>query len=75
MYIGHAMETLYFENKESLVNKYFQGVIGDTWLSQTPVKWIVYSPYEKEITDIFRPSKSLILVYQTDSVKIYKFSK
>lgn len=75
MYFGHEMETLYFENKETLVNEYFQGSIDDNWLSQTPVKWIVYSPYEKEITDLFTPSSKLVIVYQNDAVKIYKFSK
>lgn len=75
MYFGHEMETLYFQNKEALVNAYFQGAIGDDWLSQTTIKWIVYSPYEKEIIDIFTPSNRLVITYQNDTVSIYKVSE
>lgn len=72
VYVGHEMETLYFHNKEAVMQAYFNGTISDEWLSQTPIRWVIYGPYESEIASSFQPSLSLEPVYQNESVKIYK---
>ncbi|NOH04283.1 MAG: hypothetical protein HND47_21080 [Chloroflexi bacterium] len=72
VYVGHEMETLYFHNKESAMKAYFNGTISAEWLSQTPVRWVVYGPYEAEINASFLPDSTLTLVHQNDAVKIYE---
>lgn len=72
VYVGHEMETLHFYNKESLMQAYYRGTIADEWLSQTPVKWVVYGPNEMEINSTFSPTPFLEPVFQNDTVIIYR---
>lgn len=75
MYFGHEMETLHFDEKESTVKAFYENTVEDDWLSQTPIQWIVYGPYEVEINNQFIPSENFELVYENDSVKIYQTLK
>lgn len=75
MYFGHEMETLYYDDKESVVKEFYEGKLGDNWLTQTTIQWIIYGPYEVEINSKFIPNKYLKLVYENDKVKIYKILK
>ena len=72
VYIGHEMETLDFQNKESMMNAYFKGTAADEWLSQTPVRWVIVGPYESNIAEVFNPPVNLELMYDKNSVKIYR---
>lgn len=74
-YVGHEMETLYFHDKLSAMQAYFNGEISDEWLIQTPVRWVVYGPYEREINASFPRNSNLHLVYQNDTVKIYEVNR
>jgi len=71
-YIGHEMETLYIEDKSALVKAYFQGFAPPDWLSQTPIRWIVYGPYERELSPRFQPDRALTIAYQNKTVTIYE---
>lgn len=74
-YVGHPMETLYFEDKMKVIEDYYQGKLSDDWRARTPVKWVVYSLYEKELSPTFTPGPDLELVYQNKTVLIYARNK
>jgi hypothetical protein len=71
-YVGHPMETLFFDSKTAAVEAYYRGETPNGWIEQTPIQWVVYSLYEKEFTPTFIPEPDLELVYQNDTVQIYK---
>ena len=72
VYAGHPMETLFFDDKIKTVDDFFQGNAPVDWIQKTPVKWVVYGPYEKELIPTFAPLPDLELVYQNETVMIYK---
>lgn len=72
VYVGHEMETLHFHNKESLMRAYYSGTITNEWLSQTPVRWVLYGPSEMVVSSAFSPNEHLELAYQNNSIKIYR---
>lgn len=71
-YVGHEMETLYFNNKKTILAEYYEGAAPSDWLKQTPIHWVIYGPYEKEISNLFTADFILKVVYENDSVTIYK---
>jgi hypothetical protein len=71
-YVGHEMETLYFENKKSITQAYFKNTAPADWLEQTNIQWIIYGSYEQAISPDFQPADSLRLVYENNTVKIYE---
>jgi hypothetical protein len=71
-YVGHPMETLFFDSKTAAVEAYYRGETPKGWIEQTPIQWVVYSLYEKEFTPTFIPEPDLELVYQNNTVQIYK---
>lgn len=71
-YVGHEMETLYFNNKKSAMGAFYEGVAPTDWLQQTPIQWIIYGSYEKEIAPSFMPEPDLELVYKNETITIYK---
>ena len=71
-YIGHSMETLFFDEKMSSVASYYQGDSPDAWIQDTPIQWVFYGQYEKELAPSFTPDIDLELVYQNETVMIYK---
>lgn len=71
-YAGHPMETLFFNDKVKAVDDYFQGKVPDDWIQTTPVNWVVYGTYEKELTPTFSPDANLTLVFNNKTVLIYK---
>jgi len=71
-YVGHDMETLYFKDKEAIMEAFYRGDAPAGWLDQTPIRWVVYGPFEQEITDQFLPGESLQLVYENKTVKVYE---
>lgn len=75
MYFGHEMETLYFDKKQAEVFAYYEGRSSNEWLTQTPVKWVIYGPYEVKINNNFVAGENLSLVYENETVKIFKVIK
>ncbi len=69
-YFGHEMETLDFRTKQLNVQAFFQG--GLPKLASSPVKWIVYGPFEKEISPSFKAPNNLELVYDIPDLQIYQ---
>lgn len=74
-YVGHLMETLFFEDKLSSVEAFYNGSAPANWLQQTPVRWVIFGPYEKGIAPAFIPPPDLQLVYQNKTVQIYKVKR
>lgn len=72
VYVGHEMETLYFDDKENDMRAYFNGAVSSEWLLGTPIQWVIYGPYEHEINPLFLPDAHLKLIYQNKTLKIYK---
>lgn len=72
VYVGHEMETLFFESKKDLMTAYYESNVGDDWLLQTPIRWVVYGPYEQSLAPSFSPPPSLRLAYENEAVKIYQ---
>ncbi len=72
VFIGHEMETLNYDAKTDEVKQFYLGNLPPDWLAQYPVQWVVYGPYERNIAPNFHPSANLELVFQNDSIQIYK---
>ena len=72
VYVGHEMETIHFEQKKLGMQGFFEGTQPPAWLSQTHIGWVIFGPYEREITGDFIPPASLELVYNENNVKIFK---
>jgi len=72
VYVGHQMETIYFEDKKLSMIAYFQGNSPKGWLTQTRAQWVIYGQYEKEISSSFAPRSELKLAYKNETVTIYK---
>ncbi len=70
-YLGHPMETLAFDDKQTAVKAYYQGILPDDWLDAATVKWVIYGPYERALNEGFQPSPNLELVYESEAVRIY----
>ena len=66
------METFHFNNKKSIMNAYYKGIVAEDWLEQTPIQWVIYGPYEKEISNSFEADMNLKVVYENNSVIIYQ---
>ena len=63
---------IYFNNKKSAMGAFYEGVAPTDWLQQTPIQWIIYGSYEKEIAPSFMPEPDLELVYKNETITIYK---
>lgn len=72
VFIGHEMETLNYNAKTDLVKQFYSGNLPQDWLSQYPVQWVVYGPYEQAVASNFKPGAELELVFQNNSVQIYR---
>lgn len=74
VYMGHEMETLNYEGKLTLVENFYSDpqMTQDWLINQTSINWIIYGPYEKELSASFIPGNKLLLVYENSEVKIYK---
>ena len=72
VYIGHPMETLFFDAKRAAVGKAYQQNFSDSVSQEFPVDWIIYGPYEQIIAPDFDPGANLILRYQNEGVEIYQ---
>jgi hypothetical protein len=72
LYLGHEMETINFADKMSNMEAFYNGSAPSGWLQQTPIHWVVFSQYEKEVASSFIPGPDLELVYQNKTVRIYK---
>jgi hypothetical protein len=75
VYIGHEMETLQFEDKKLALELFYTGASPQNWLAQTEVRWVIYGPYEKKISSSFAAGSELEMVYQNNSVRIYKVNR
>lgn len=71
VYAGHEMETLNFDTKQSSMKAFYEGKLPENWLVQMGLQWVIYGPYEKEISS-FTPDAKLEIVYKNESVVIYK---
>jgi hypothetical protein len=75
VYAGHEMETINFEDKKSSMEAFYKGNAANDWIQQTPIPWVIFSQYEKEIAPFFIPESNLELVYQNKTVQIYKVKR
>lgn len=75
VYIGHEMETLNYTNKIHAMKSFYKGTSSTNWLAQTQTKWVIYGPYEKTISRSFSPGSELEMVYQNDTVIVYKVKR
>jgi hypothetical protein len=69
-YAGHEMETLYYEDKLSQVQTFFQGNLPE--LASHPIKWVVFGPLERKLSARFRRPDNLDLVYDAEDLQIYR---
>ena len=70
VYLGHEMETLDYKSKQMNVQSFFRGELPE--LSQTPIRWVVYGPVEREINPGFHPPENLGAVYESPELQIYE---
>jgi len=71
VYLGHPMETLDYDQKQVQVLAFYQGRLADGWLSSTPIRWVIYGPYERLLAPGFQPEGNLTLMYDSNDVAIY----
>jgi len=71
-YIGHEMETLHFAEKQALVAAFYRGDLPGDWLAQTPIRWVIYSPLEANLSTSFEGDEHLQLVYENATTSIYE---
>jgi hypothetical protein len=69
-YFGHEMETLHFQTKRTNVQSFFEGKLPQ--LANSPVKWVVYGPFERELSPNFPATSDLELVYDVQELQIYR---
>jgi hypothetical protein len=69
-YLGHEMETLDYKTKQANVKSFFQGEL--LILASGPIKWVVYGPFEMELTPSFQTTENLELVYSLEDLQIYR---
>lgn len=74
VYLGHEIETLYFERKSDEVARFFNNQMDSRWLADTSADWVFYGPHEKKLNDSFVFSQGEI-VYQSNNIIIYKIKK
>jgi hypothetical protein len=76
VYIGHKMETIFFERKAEEVSAFFQENAEPGWLENTSAKWIFFGPYEKQLTGNkdFTYEKGQI-AYKSAEITIYEIEK
>jgi hypothetical protein len=72
VFIGHPMETLNYDAKIEEVNQFYEGKLPADWITQFPVKWVIYGPYERGISPDFKPDPNLELVFQKGDVQIFR---
>jgi hypothetical protein len=71
VYLGHPMETLGYPGKQADVENFYLGEVSPGWLAGTPVKWVIYGPYERQLAPGFQPPSNLELSYQNEDVSVY----
>jgi len=70
VYFGHEMETLNFQTKRTNVQSFFQGKLPE--LTNSPVTWVVYGPFERALSPSFPAPGDLELVYDIQELQIYR---
>ncbi len=71
VFLGHAMETLNFLDKERDVEAYYNGNTPGDRLPQDSIAWVIYGPYERQIAPDFTPGPELEPVFRSPNVSIY----
>jgi hypothetical protein len=73
VYIGHEMETLDYETKSRRVTDFYEGQAGPDWLKESKVKWVLFGPYEQNLTgNDTLPYSEIKEVYNSLGVAIYR---
>ena len=70
-YIGHPIETLYFDRKSELVQEYYSGPLNLHGLPACGCDWLLYGPHEKAISAQFEPLNAE-LAFQNEDVSIFR---
>jgi hypothetical protein len=72
VYVGHEMETLHYTAKIQAMKSFYEGTASKDWLEQTRVKWIIY---EKKNSSSLAAGTELEMVYENETVIIYKVKR
>lgn len=75
VYVGHEMETLQFEDKILQMEAFYKGTSSKDWLAQTQIRWVIYGPYEQKISSSFAAGSELEMIYENDTVTLYKVKR
>lgn len=73
--IGHAMETLRYEEKYFEVIRLYENNLPAADLSAMPVDWVIVGPHERALNPQFLPGNNLLLQYDARGVQIYQAVK
>jgi hypothetical protein len=71
VYYGHEMETLGYYPKQKATNSFYAGGQTADWLKNTGVSWVIYGPFEREISKDFLPRNDLKLVDDQSDLQLY----
>ncbi len=72
VYLGHEMETIHYAEKMRRVSEWYQADLPIEVLSQLPVQWVIYGPYEQALAPEFSAGGDLLEIYNAQGVSIYK---
>jgi len=76
VYFGHLMETLNHDSKLQLVENYFQGKAEPGWVKTASVQWVLYGPYEQNLSEDNNFSDGTLQpVYHIPGVTIYRVKR
>ena len=71
VYLGHEIETLYFERKTDEVTRFFNNQMDAGWAENTSADWVFYGPYEKELSGDFSFAPGEV-AYKSKNITIYE---
>ena len=73
--LGHPMETLDYTLKVERVKAYYSGAGSADGISAPPVRWVIFGPYEQDLSPNFKPGPNLQLMFANEAVKIFRIKQ
>jgi hypothetical protein len=76
VFLGHYAQTLASDEKGTQVSAFYTNSMSDEEVRQLfkryRVRFIVYGPYEREVSSAFEPPRWLSVAFQNDVVAIFE---
>jgi hypothetical protein len=74
LYFGHEMETLHYNEKSQVVERFYRGGEPPGWLKAQGITWVILSPHEIAWLGNPLESSGLEIAYQNSNVIVYRIA-